>query len=78
MTLVEAEEGDRLIVTVVAGEEITWQALRFGIDEGAEISLQKKIPGGPVIITKNQLEIAIGRQLAASIQVSLKPEERYP
>ena len=51
-------------------EEITVQALRFGIGEGTRIQVQKNIRGGPVIISKNQLEIAIGRQLADCIQVS--------
>ena len=69
MTLVDAKEGDRLRVVNCMSEEVCMQALRFGINEGSQICLKKKIPGGPVIVTKNQLEIAIGRQLAASIEV---------
>ncbi len=72
MTLTEAKEGDILVVRATAGDELTMQALRFGIDEGSEIKVQKKIPGGPVIISKNQLEIAIGPQLASGITVEHK------
>lgn len=69
LKLTEAKEGMRCIVTETIGEEITWQALRFGISAGAHIKIQKVIPKGPVIISKNQLEIAIGRDLASLIEV---------
>jgi len=71
VTLGESKDGQWLMVTRTHGEEITMQALRFGIGEGAQIQVQKNIPGGPVIISRNQLEIAIGRQLADCIQVSV-------
>jgi ferrous iron transport protein A len=63
-----------LLVTGTRGDEVTLQALRFGINEGSEIQVHKKIPGGPVIISKNQLEIAIGPQLAVNIDVVRKSE----
>lgn len=72
MTLAEAKDGQWLIVTGMAGEDITLQALRFGIDEGSAIQVQKNIAGGPVIISKNQLELAIGRDIASSIQVKIR------
>ena len=58
MTLLEAKEGEWLVVTSISYEEIAWQAMRFGIDEGSYIRIEKKLTGGPVIIVKNQLEIA--------------------
>jgi Fe2+ transport system protein FeoA len=45
------------------------QALRFGIGEGAELTVEKSIKGGPVIVVRNHLEIAIGRSLAEAIEV---------
>lgn len=73
MILIDAQEGAKLKVVSCTTDEVSLQALRFGINAGSEICLLKKIPGGPVIITKNQLEIAIGRQIAASIEVKLSP-----
>ena len=75
MTLAEAKPGQWLVVKSIEGDEITWQALRFGIEEGSQIMLQKNIPGGPVIVSKNQLEIAIGREIALAIEVS-SPREK--
>jgi ferrous iron transport protein A len=69
MNLSDGKDGQWLIVTGTIGEEMTNQALRFGIGEGSRIQVQKNIPGGPIIISKNHLEIAIGRQLAKSIAV---------
>lgn len=70
MTLSEGKDGQWFIVERTTNDDITYQALRFGIGEGSRIQVQKNIPGGPIIISKNQLEIAIGRQLANFIEVS--------
>lgn len=70
MKLSDAKEGQDFTVTAVNGSDITVQAMRFGIDEGTRIHVQKNIRGGPVIIAKNQLEIAIGRSIAEGIEVS--------
>jgi len=69
ITLADAPDGAKLIVTATLGEEVTIQALRFGIGEGATITIGKNIPGGPVIVVKNQMELAVGRQLASAIEV---------
>ncbi len=66
--LSEAKEGQSLTVTNITNEEITWQALRFGLEEGSRLRIEKNINGGPVIVSKNQLEIAIGRKIAESIE----------
>jgi Fe2+ transport system protein FeoA len=73
LTLSEGKDGQWLKVIKTRGEDITVQALRFGIGEGAEVYVQKNIRGGPVIVSKNQLEIAIGRQLACQINVEPRP-----
>lgn len=69
--LSEAKEGQSLTVTNITNEEITWQALRFGLEEGSQIRIEKNIRGGPVIVSKNQLEIAIGRKIAEAIEARL-------
>ena len=70
MTLADAGEGKGFIVIAIDDETISMQAMRFGIDAGTVVYVQQNIKGGPVIVCKNQLEIAIGRELAAAIQVS--------
>lgn len=74
MTLADAKDGDRLIVVNTLDEEISLQTLRFGIDSGAEIEVEKNIRGGPVIVSRNHLEIAIGREIAKNIEVRLLDE----
>ncbi|PZM79143.1 MAG: ferrous iron transport protein A [Candidatus Melainabacteria bacterium] len=69
LTLSEAKQGQKLMVVNTIGEEITMQALRFGISQGAELTIEKSIKGGPVIVVRNHLEIAIGRALAEAIEV---------
>jgi Fe2+ transport system protein FeoA len=76
VTLSESKMGQWLLVTGTHGEDMSIQAMRFGIGEGAQIQVQKNIRGGPIIISKNQLEIAIGRQLANCIEVTASPVSR--
>jgi len=72
MTLADAREGDKLVVISTGDDEVSLQTLRFGIDSGAEIEVQQNIRGGPVIVSRNHLEIAIGREIAKYIVVELK------
>ncbi len=72
LTLAQARQGDRLIVQGSTDCAVALQAIRFGIGSGAEITVCKKIPGGPVIVSRNQQEIAIGQDLASSILVLLE------
>lgn len=71
-TLAEAKDGQSLTVIAFATEDIVIQALRFGLDEGSRIRVEKNIPGGPVIVSKHHLEIAIGREIARAIVVSVE------
>ncbi len=76
LTLADALDGQWLIVVGTDTDEVKWQALRFGIGEGSLIQVQKNIVRGPVIISKKQVEIAIGREIACS--VSVKPADNHP
>lgn len=69
MTLADAKDGEKLRVVDTIGEEVTLQAMRFGIGGGTEIIVRKNIKGGPVVVAKNHLEIAIGREIAQNIKV---------
>lgn len=72
MRLADAKDGAILIVVNTGDEDVSIQAIRFGIDNGAEIEVQKNIKGGPVIVARNQMEIAIGREIAKNIEVRVK------
>jgi len=69
MTLADATEGNTFVIKATAGEDVTLQALRFGIAPGAIVNIEKNIPGGPVIVSRNQMELAVGRQLALQIEI---------
>ncbi|MBS4024127.1 MAG: ferrous iron transport protein A, partial [Clostridia bacterium] len=45
------------------------QIIRFGITEGAVIKCEEVVPAGPIIVSRNLQEIAIGRSLARQIKV---------
>ncbi len=69
MNLAQCKEGQEVIILKSKNSQIHVQALRFGINEGSLVKIAKNIAGGPIIILKNQLEIAIGRQIAVGIEV---------
>lgn len=76
MTLADAGDGQWLVVCGTSDDDVMWQALRFGIGVGSLIQVQQNIPHGPVIVAKKHVEIAIGRQLAKSVNV--KPADKSP
>ncbi|TLM98315.1 ferrous iron transport protein A, partial [bacterium] len=47
------------------------QAIRFGISEGEVVRCEQVVPAGPVVLKKNNQEIALGRGLASKIRVEL-------
>lgn len=69
MTLDQAKRGQKIIVKSIPQESIRAQAIRFGISEGAVIRCEEAVPAGPVVVSRNKQEIAIGRELAKDIQV---------
>ncbi len=71
MTLAEVKKGDRFEISRINDDYVRVQALRFGISDGASLTCQNKIPGGPVIVKNRLQEIAIGRRLARNIQINL-------
>jgi len=69
MNLDQAKRGQLIRITAIPNEFTRVQAIRFGIPEGAVVTCREVIPAGPVIVTKNKQEIAIGRGLARTIKV---------
>jgi Fe2+ transport system protein FeoA len=71
MTLDQAEKGQKIEIVKIPDEKIRVQAIRLGIFEGSTLLCSEKLPGGPVILQNRMQEIAIGRNLARSIEVKL-------
>ena len=71
MDLLQAPKLVLLKVVSIEHEKLLEDALRFGIEIGECIKIINKLPGGPVVIQKNEQQIAIGQELAKEIQVKL-------
>ena len=69
MNLDEARKGQVIKITNIPNELIRVQALRLGISEGVVITCREVVPAGPVVVSRNKQEIAIGRNLARTIIV---------
>lgn len=71
LLLSDTRDGERIVVVNTGPDEITLQALRFGIDAGTLLTVEKNIMGGPVVVSRYHLEIAIGRDIAKNITVEV-------
>jgi len=74
--LSDARPGQRLRIKGIADDRARDQALRFGLAEGAEAVCEWVIPGGPVVLGRDTLRLAIGRRLADLITVEAISRDR--
>ncbi|MBI1858679.1 MAG: ferrous iron transport protein A [Candidatus Melainabacteria bacterium] len=72
MQLVDAPNNTDLKVVSIKDEKLLSDAYRFGIEEGEIVKIINKLPNGPIVIQKNEQQIAIGRELAKAIEVETK------
>ena len=72
MNLENAPKKSPLEIVSINQSKLSEDALRFGIEPGEIIQIVDKLPAGPVVIQKNQQQIAIGRELAKAIEVKIK------
>ena len=72
MNLKDAPIKKLLEIVSIKQEKLYEDALRFGIEEGEIVQIVNKLPGGPIVIQKNQQQIAIGSELAKAVKVILK------
>jgi len=70
LTLEQAKVGETLLVQRITDPETATVAMRLGISEGETFYLASRIPGGPVVIRRGAVEIALGRELCRTIEVS--------
>ncbi|MDD2421420.1 MAG: FeoA family protein [Heliobacteriaceae bacterium] len=71
MTLANAPKGQIIRIVNIRQPLFRSRALGLGLFEGETVVLQEAIPAGPVVIRKNQRELAVGRRLAEDIDVVL-------
>jgi len=69
MTLDQANKGEKFEILSIPDHNISAQAIRLGIYEGAKLTCAYKLPAGPIIIQNGMQEIAIGRRLAKRITI---------
>lgn len=69
LTLEKAKVGDTLLIRRITDPETALTAMRLGVLEGEVLELASKIPGGPVVIRRGAVEIALGRELCRGIIV---------
>ena len=72
MNLEGAPKKKILEIASINQEKLSEDAMRFGIECGECVQIINKLPGGPIIIQKNQQQIAIGRELAKTIEVIVR------
>ncbi|AQS58276.1 FeoA family protein [Desulforamulus ferrireducens] len=71
MTLDLIKRGQCFKINRIDNETVRSQAIRFGIAEGEWLTCEEVVPAGPIVIRKNRQQIAMGRQLAKEISISL-------
>lgn len=71
LTLDKVKRGQMVRIVSLPGGFIKVQAIRIGISEGAVVTCRESVPAGPIIVTRNRRDIAVGRKLARQIEVDL-------
>ena len=71
MTLNKEKRGQSFQIEHIGSTEVKAQAIRFGIGEGEWLSCEEVVPAGPIVVRKNRQVIALGRNLASQIRISL-------
>lgn len=71
MTLNNITCGQKFKIENIQDKSVREQAIRLGLFEGSHVTCSHKLPYGPVILKTGMQEIAIGRNLAKKIIVSI-------
>lgn len=76
MYMSELRRGDYAVVKRIGSDLVRAQAIRFGIAEGSEVSVEEVLPAGPVILRRGTMSYAVGRNLARQIEVERRTRKR--
>ncbi len=68
-TLLSVHVGARVFIRRITDPQTALMAVRLGIAEGETLSVHRKVPGGPVIVCRGKVEIALGRDICQYIEV---------
>ena len=71
MTLDQVKRGEQIKIISIGDSRTREQALRMGIDAGTVLTCSEVVPAGPVVVSKNRQELAIGRAVARHINVQV-------
>lgn len=69
MLLTECKKGDVVEIIGIYHDWAREQVIRFGIVQGVKITCESNNVRGPVIIKKNNQQIALGYQVAKEVHV---------
>ncbi len=69
MTLDMVRRGERVRILKIDDPQVRFQAIRFGIGEGADVHCAERLPAGPIVLRRGRQEIAVGRGIARTISV---------
>lgn len=69
MNLGDLKRGEVVFIKHIGNDLVRAQAIRFGIAEGSEVSVEEVLPSGPVILQRGNMHYAVGRNLAREIVV---------
>lgn len=77
MKLADVKSGETVSILKITDPQAAVMAIRLGIFEGEHIRVAAKIPGGPLVVNKGDVEIALGREFCGGIEVApILPTER--
>lgn len=71
LTALDLHPGQSATVAHIADAAMAMLALRFGMGEGAEITLLHRIPNGPMVFRYGHGELALGRDICRSMTVQI-------
>lgn len=70
MTLDRVTRGQRVTITAIPEPGLRMMALRFGLIEGITVECDQVIPSGAIVVRRKRQQLALGRALAAGIEVA--------
>ena len=72
LTLAEINKAAKVRVLQIPEGLLGAQLMRLGISEGSALTCALKVPTGPIVVRRDDVEIALGRKIASKIQVEIQ------